>query len=156
MANVTNTSGTRGPPSGPVVLIANAQEWASRAFESVLQPAGYAVLKAFNERDTLRNIHERRIDAVILDTSLGEPEVLNLCRVLRADPHVPAALPILVTSAGHPTRPHAQAVLRAGATGTWGEPLDTAEFLQRLQGYVRVKRDADTQTPDGPAGPSAA
>ncbi|HXI35026.1 MAG TPA: response regulator [Gemmatimonadales bacterium] len=156
MTHVTDTAQTGGAPAEPVVLIANAQEWASRSLESVLRPSGYSVLKAFNERDTLRNIHERRIDAVILDTSLGEPEVLNLCRVLRADPRLPTSMPILVTSAGRLTRPHALAVLRAGGNGAWGEPLDTEEFLLRLEGYVRVKRDGDKPRPDGSSGPTAA
>jgi DNA-binding response OmpR family regulator len=126
-----------------VVLIANAQEWASRSLESVLRPGGYSVVKAFHERDALRNVREQRVDAVILDTSLGEHEVLSLCRVLRADPHVPPSLPILVTTAGPLSRPQALAVLRAGGNGAWGEPLDTEEFLLRLEGYVRVKRSAD-------------
>jgi PleD family two-component response regulator len=155
---MTHAPDTRSPgnsPVEPVVLIANAQEWASRSLESVLRPGGYSVLKAFHERDTLRNVHERRVDAVILDTSLGDQEVLNLCRVLRADPRVPASMPILVTSAGRLTRPQALAVLRAGGNGAWGEPLDTEEFLLRLEGYVRVKRDADKSRPDGASGPTA-
>lgn len=155
MTHRADTAPTGGTPQDAVVLIANAQEWASRSLESVLRPSGYTVLKAFNERDTLRNVHERRIDAVILDTSLGEQEVLNMCRVLRADPRVPASMPVLVTSAGRLTRPSALAVLRAGGNGAWGEPLDTEEFLLRLEGYVRVKRDTDKPRPERSSGPTA-
>ena len=156
MTHVPDTRPPAETPREPVVLLANAQEWASRSLESVLRPAGYSVLKAFHERDTLKNIHERRIDAVVLDTSLGEQEVLNLCRVLRADPRVPASMPILVTSAGRLTRPQALAVLRAGGEGAWGEPLDTEEFLLRLERYVTVKLATEQSRPDRPSGPRPA
>jgi CheY-like chemotaxis protein len=69
--------------------------------------------------------------------------MLGLCRELRADPKVRACTAILVTAAGRVTRPQVLAVLRAGGNGVWGEPLDSEEFLLRLDGYVRAKLDAD-------------
>src|ERR1051325_7568649 len=41
------------PAHSPLVLIANAQEWVTRSLESILRPAGYAVLKAYSGRDAL-------------------------------------------------------------------------------------------------------
>src|SRR5256885_13680203 len=39
--------------------------------------------------------------------------------------------------------------LRAGANGLWGQPLDTEEFLLRLEGHVRAKPDADAARDGG-------
>ncbi len=157
MPQVPRTPTTPGQASPErVVLIANSQEWASRSLESVLGPAGYTVVRAFNPRDTMRAVHERRIDAVIVDASLGDEEMLALCRELRADPQVRDSTAILVTTAGPLTRPQALAVLRAGGSGAWSEPLDPEEFLLRLDGYVRAKLDADRGVSAGKSAPPRA
>ena len=56
----------------PLVLVANAQEWVSRSLESILRPAGYAVLKAYSGRDALEGAHRGTADVIILDSALPE------------------------------------------------------------------------------------
>ena len=41
------------PSRPPLVLIANDQEWSARSLESILGPAGYAVLRAYTGRQAL-------------------------------------------------------------------------------------------------------
>lgn len=131
------------PDRSPLVLLANAQEWVSRSLESVLRPAGYAVLKAFTAAAALDAVHHSGPDVIVLDTALPESDVLALCRALRVDPYVAPSTPIIITSPAPLTRPQLLDALRAGASGVWGQPLDTEEFLLRLDGLLRAKRDAD-------------
>ena len=131
------------PSHSPLVLIANAQEWVTRSLESILRPAGYAVLKAYTGHDALEGARRSGADVIVLDTGLPETDVLALCRALRVDPYITASTPILVTTPGPLARAQVIDALRAGAKGVWGQPLDTEEFLLRLEGHVRAKLDAD-------------
>jgi len=133
----------------PLVLLANAQEWVSRSLESVLRPAGYDVVKAFTGTDALETARCTAPDAIVLDTALPETDALTLCRALRVDPYVTASTPILITMPKPLTRSQVLHALRAGANGVWGQPLDTEEFLLRLESLLRAKRDADEAREDG-------
>jgi PleD family two-component response regulator len=137
------------PAHAPLVLIANAQEWVTRSLESILRPAGYAVLKAYTGHDALEGARRSAPDVVILDIELPETDVLALCRALRVDPYITPSTPILVTSPGPLARAQVIDALRAGANGVWGQPLDTEEFLLRLEGHVRAKLDADAARDGG-------
>ena len=137
------------PAHAPLILIANAQEWVTRSLESILRPAGYAVLKAYSGRDALEGMRRSGADVVILDTGLPETDVLALCRALRVDPYITPSTPILVTSPGPLARAQVVDALRAGANGVWGQPLDAEEFLLRLEGHVRAKLDADAAREGG-------
>jgi PleD family two-component response regulator len=133
----------------PVVLLANAQEWVSRSLESILRPAGYAVLRAYTARTALAGARRTRPDAIVLDTELPETNAFDLCRVLRVDPGIAASTPIVLTTPGPAVRAQVIAALRAGANDLWGQPLDTEECLLRLEGYLRAKQDADRAREQG-------
>jgi PleD family two-component response regulator len=139
----------RGPSRSPLILIANAQEWVTRSLDSILCPAGYAVLRAYTGRDALESARRSSPDVVILDSGLPETDVLALCRALRVDPYLSPSTPIFVTALGPLSRPQVLDALRAGANGVWGQPLDTEEFLLRLEGHVRAKLDADAAREGG-------
>src|SRR5436190_3454958 len=131
------------PTRIPLVLVANAQEWVSRSPESILRPAGYAVLKAYTGSDALEGARRATADVLIFDTALPDTDVLALCRALRVDPYITSSTPIFLTMHGPLGRTQVLEALRAGANGVWGQPLDTEEFLLRLEGHVRAKLDAD-------------
>jgi PleD family two-component response regulator len=137
------------PARLPLVLVANAQEWVSRSLESVLRPAGYAVLKAYTGRDALEAARRGAADLIILDTQLPETDVLALCRALRVDPAITPSTPIFLTLPGPLGRAQVLDALRAGANGVWGQPLDTEEFLLRVEGHIRAKLDADAARDGG-------
>src|SRR5207249_1300646 len=140
-------SNAPAPSRSPLVLLVNAHEWSSRAFESILGPAGYAVLKAYSGREALAGAHRVRLDAVVLDTELPDVDAFTLCRALRVDPDITASTPIFLTTPGPTLRTELLEGLRAGANGLWGQPLDTEHFLLRLEGHLRAKLDADRAGP---------
>jgi diguanylate cyclase (GGDEF)-like protein len=127
----------------PLVLIANDQEWASRAIESILGPAGYAVLRAYTAEDALSRARSSQPDVLVLDARLPGMDGLEVCRALRSDPRITPSTPIIVTSSAPATRAQRLDALRAGACEFFGQPLDGEEFMLRLGFYVRAKFDAD-------------
>src|SRR5947208_1420799 len=127
----------------PLVLLANAQEWFSRSLESILRPAGYAVLKVYTASDAMETARRTLPDVLILDTELPDANVFAMCRALRLDPYITASTLILLTTPGPVVRQQLLDALRAGASGLWGPPLDTEEFVLRLEGQLRLKTDAD-------------
>ena len=137
------------PARTVLVLVANAQEWVSRSLESILRPAGYAVLKAYTARDALEGARRCAADVLILDRGLPETDVLALCRTLRRNPAITPSTPIFLTTPGPVGRTQMLEALRAGANAVWGHPLDTEEFLLRLEGHVRAKLDADAARDTG-------
>ena len=55
-----------------VVLLVNRQEWTARSVESVLQPAGFAVVKAYTGRQAIELAARLRPDLVIVDFKLSD------------------------------------------------------------------------------------
>ncbi len=133
----------------PLVLIANDQEWASRAIETILGPAGYAVLRAYTAQDALARGRSAQPDVIVLDLRLPGMDGLAVCRTLRSDPRISPSTPIVITTTAPATRTQRLEVLRAGANEYFGQPLDGEEFLLRLDSYVRAKFDADRARDEG-------
>ena len=127
----------------PVVLLASRDEVFARSLESVLAPAGFAILRAYTARSAQDQARRTRPDAVVLATDLEDPSGLELCRQLRADRAVSVSTPIVLTEPGTATRQSRIDALRAGADQLWSQPMDTEEFALRLAVGVRAKRDAD-------------
>src|SRR5437867_1533644 len=140
----------RAATRSPLVLIADAHEWFSRALESVLVPGGYGVVKSYTAPSLLQEIAQTEPDALILAIDLPGGEGLNLCRQLRADLVTPST-PIILTQPTPTTRRQTLAALRAGAAELWGQRLDAEELLLRLAAQIRAKADADRAWAEGPA-----
>src|SRR5438128_824539 len=109
----------RAATRSPLVLMADAHEWFSRALESVLVPGGYSVVKAYTAAGLLQQLELTEPDALILAVDLPGGEGLNLCRMLRADSLVTPSTPIILTQPTPSTRRHTLAALRAGAAELW-------------------------------------
>src|SRR5947208_1402812 len=139
----------RAATRSPLVLMADAHEWFSRALESVLVPGGYSVVKAYTATGLLQQLELTEPDALILAVDLPGGEGLNLCRMLRADSLVTPSTPIILTQPTPSTRRQTLAALRAGAAELWGQRLDAEELLLRLAAQNRAKADADRAWAEG-------
>src|SRR2546427_1789953 len=139
----------RAATRSPLVLMADAHEWFSRALESVLVPGGYSVVKAYTATGLLQQLELTEPDALILAVDLPGGEGLNLCRMLRADSLVTPSTPIILTQPTPSTRRQTLAALRAGAAELWGQRPDAEELLLRLAAQNRAKADADRAWAEG-------
>lgn len=132
----------------PMVLIASEEEWPALSLESVLGPAGYAVVRANTPRQIIDLASTARPDVVILDHSLGDAESMDLCRRLRDHPMVSEATPIILTTSGHVGRAQRVAGHAAGAWEVMGQPLDPELLLLKIQNFTLAKRDVDAVRDD--------
>jgi PleD family two-component response regulator len=132
-----------------LVLVADAHEWSARSLVSILTPRGYEVFEVHSGKDVPAAAVSRQPDAIVVQETLPETDVLRLVRTLRADPRIPAETPIVVAAAGPTSRPARLAALRAGVTDLWGMPMDTEELALRLEAQLRAKFAATRARDEG-------
>lgn len=133
----------------PLTLIVNSQEWHSRSLESILGPAGYAVLRAYTGQQGIERAAESRPDLIFIDTDLPDLDGFEVCRQIVAHAAISPSTPILMTSPGHPSRQKRLDALKAGAWDYIGASIDGEELPLRLNTLVNAKLDADRVREEG-------
>ncbi len=128
---------------GPLVLVANDQEWSARSLESLLVSEGYRVVRAYTGRQALDRMGQYAPDLVVLDVQMPDFDGFEVCRQLRADPRFGATLPVMITTAGPAGRPQRIEAYRAGAWAFHGQPLDAEVLIGQIQSFVAAKWAAD-------------
>ena len=126
----------------PLILIANDQEWTSRAVESILGANGYRVVHAFTAAEALAVAARVSPDLVLLDQQLPDVPGTEVCRQLRADPQFGPSLPIIITTAGPSGRPQRMNAYDAGAWEFYGQPLDSEALLHKMSVYISAYGEA--------------
>lgn len=134
-----------GPPPArpPLVLVVDDQEWSARAFESVLAPGGFAVLRCASARQALEQVRFVPPDLLLVKNDVDGGGAAALLRQLRLDGHLPPGTPVFVTAPVPLQRAERMGVLGAGAWDVIHLPLDSEELLLRLGTVARSKLDAD-------------
>jgi PleD family two-component response regulator len=132
-----------GDSEGPLILIANDQEWAARSLESLLVSEGYRVIRAYTGGQTLDRLTQSAPDLVVLDVQMPDIDGFEVCRRLRADPRFDATLPVMITTAGPAGRSQRLEAFRAGAWAFHGQPLDSEVLIGEVQSFVAAKGAAD-------------
>ncbi|HYR08880.1 MAG TPA: response regulator, partial [Longimicrobium sp.] len=130
-------------PRPALVLVADDQEWSARAFESVLGPGGFAVLRCASARQVLEQVRFVVPDLLLVKNELADGGGAALLEALRDEGRLPASTPIFVTSGAPLTRADRLAVLRAGAWDVIHLPLDAEELVVRLGTMARARFEAD-------------
>ncbi|MHC4141750.1 MAG: GGDEF domain-containing response regulator [Planctomycetota bacterium] len=127
----------------PIALIVDDQEWTARALESILSPAGYAVVRAYTGKHGLERVKEEQPDLAFINLDLPDGSGVGMCRFLRDEPRLGASVPILVTGPRRPTRQQRLAAMEAGAWDVLTFPIDAQELVLKLNAYVRAKAETD-------------
>jgi len=120
-----------------LALLAGSHEWSTRALETVLQPAGYRVLRAVTVSDAEQQARASRPDAILVADPIADLDGVAGCEVLRRSPAVAPRLPIIGIASGGISREQRLRWLRAGAWDCFGFPLDPEELLLKLGNYLR-------------------
>jgi len=128
------------------ILIANDQEWAARAVETILVAEGYEVHRVYTGRQALQRAFEILPDLIILDTQMPDLSGPEVCRQLRADPRIGMATPILLSTAGPAGRQQRIEAYQAGAWEFYGQPLDPEILLLKIRIYLDVRATAEQLT----------
>lgn len=130
------------PPRPPLVLVADDQEWSARAFESVLAPAGFAVLRCAGAGQVLEQLRFVAPDLLLVKDDLPGGGAA-LVEQLRREGRLPAGTPLFLAAATPLHRAERLALLRAGAWDVIHLPLDAEELVLKLGTLSRAKFECD-------------
>ena len=126
-----------------VVLLVNRQEWIARSVESVLQPAGFAVVKAYTGRQAIELAARLRPDLVIVDFKLSDILGLEVCRAIRELPTVDDTTPFIIATAASLRRQERHECFRAGIWDIFSSPFDPVELVGKLEAFLSARRQVE-------------
>ena len=127
----------------PIVLLVNRQEWTARSVESVLQPAGFAVVKAYTGRQAIDLTVRLSPDLVIVDYRLSDILGLEVCHAIRAMPTVDDTTPFVIATAASLSRKERHECFRAGIWDIFSSPFDPVELVSKLKAFLSARRQVD-------------
>ena len=126
-----------------IVLLINRQEWTARSVESVLQPAGFAVVKAYTGRQAIELAARLRPDLVIVDYKLTDMLGLDACRAIRELPTVDDTTPFVIATAASISRKERHECFRAGIWDILSSPFDPVELVGKLKTFLCARRQVE-------------
>ena len=132
-----------GVQPAPLVLIGSKGEWLGRSLESVLESAGYAVIRVEGGQRSLELARRLKPDVVILDEDLGGMTGVGVCQALRDDPLFDHATPIFLSAPAPSADQVRQRSYSAGAWDYCSQPIDVEVLLLKMRNFVRAKRELE-------------
>ena len=126
-----------------VILLATESEINGRAWRSVLESSGYAVIDTDSSEKTLQLARESAPDVVVLDTSFSDRSGIDICRQLSGDPGFDLATPIVLIASHATSRAQRLEAYSSGAWEICTPPLDGSALLLKLQIFLRAKQAVD-------------
>ncbi|MDH3222094.1 MAG: response regulator [Gemmatimonadota bacterium] len=130
-------------PRTPLVLVTIDQEWTVRSLESILSPAGYAVVKARNGEEAQDLLKRVSPDLILVDNELPDMAGTALIQSIRARSAALQTAPIVLLTMDALNREQRIDALRAGAWEIVRAPFDQEELTLKLQAFVMMKLRAD-------------
>jgi PleD family two-component response regulator len=127
----------------PVVLVAHAGTWLTRALDSMLAPQGYRVLCVTSGRELLEHVVDMRPDVVLMDANLQDLDSIAVCRKLRQLRAVSWHTPVFMITSTPATKQQRLAALEAGAWDYLSLGVNVEELLLKVDAFTRVKLETD-------------
>jgi len=122
----------------PTILIVDDDAVTVRVLEAMLGQEGYRTLTARDGAGGRAQAAAHRPDLVLLDVQMPGQNGIEVCRALKADPHL-SAIPVLFVS-GEGDVASKVAGLDAGAVDYVTKPFHRAEVLARVRTHLRLSR----------------
>jgi len=105
----------------------------------VVRRAGYEVLAASSGEDCIETMRREHPDIVLLDVMLPDTTGVEVCRQIKEDRDLSAALVLLISGIQVSSDYQAHA-LNVGADGYIVKPISNKELIARVQAMERIKR----------------
>lgn len=103
-----------------------------------LRSAGHDVRLARDGAEALREVRRRAPDLLLLDYRMGEPDGLEVCREVKADPRL-SHIPVLILTGEGRVEDRLRG-FDAGAEDYLPKPFDLRELLARIGALLRLAR----------------
>ena len=124
------------------LLVAERFGWFTRTVATVLDAAGWRVVRASTGLRTLQFVEETSPDIVIIRDDLEDTDPVDLCAALRETRQIGLVTPIVVVATDAARSQHV-AALRAGAWDYAVQPLDAESFIIGIGNLARARRQVE-------------
>jgi DNA-binding response OmpR family regulator len=124
--------------SAPTILIVDDEPGIHQVMEALLTPEGYTLAFAGNGTEALAQARRLTPDLILLDVVMPEMNGFEVCRRLRADPHL-AEVPIVMVTANDDRESRLQGI-EAGVDDYVTKPFDRVELRARVRSITRLNR----------------
>ena len=111
--------------------------------ESVLQPAGFAVVKAYTGRQAIDLATRLRPDLVIVDFKMSDMLGLEVCRAIRELPTVDDTTPFVIATAASLSKKERHECYSAGIWDIFSSPFDPVELVGKLKTFLSARRQVE-------------
>ena len=118
----------------PHILLVEDNETIRGAFTILLEDSGYRVSEAATGAEAIHAAQRDRPDLILMDLGLPDLGGLEVTRRLKADP-ITRDLAIVALT-GRALESDAEECLAAGCAGYFAKPVNAAELLGALPGYL--------------------
>jgi adenylate cyclase len=125
----------------PTILVADDRVDNVELVRDLLTMQGYQVISAYNGRDALDKITQRRPDLVLLDLDMPLMNGYQVCERMKANPET-VDIPVLMLTAWAEPEQRVKG-LQLGAEDYLTKPFDYRELLARVETRLRAKQTAD-------------
>jgi CheY-like chemotaxis protein len=125
-----------------VIVVAEDHEDIRYVLRRALERAGHTVVTAVDGVEALHAVQQHRPAIVVSDVDMPRMTGLELCRAIRADPHLRDIPVVLISGALLPGDPRA---VEAGATATLLKPFMPKDLLACVDGLIpgQASRSSD-------------
>lgn len=117
------------------ILIIEDKLYLAKAVEKALRNRGFNVLYS-SGKEGLEKVEKTEIDLIILDLTLPDVDVLDICRILRKNKHT-SHIPIVIIN-GNKNEEDIIEGLQAGADDYIAQDFSIAELAARVKAVLRA------------------
>jgi PAS domain S-box-containing protein len=117
--------------------------------DTILQKAGFDVVKAHNGKEALTILKERPVKGIISDILMPIMDGFQLCRTVKGDEHW-REIPFIFYTGTYLSEQDRQFALSLGADAFLTKPLEPLELLKNIQDALRAPRPSQPETPPPP------
>jgi signal transduction histidine kinase len=125
--------------NSPRILVVDDTPDLLDLFSTLLQRAGYKVLRAATGQECLRIVREELPDLVLLDVMLPDLDGIEVCKRIKSDRDTAAVLVIHISGMRTSADNEAEG-LEAGADGYLTKPVEPRALLAHMNALLRVKQ----------------
>jgi response regulator RpfG family c-di-GMP phosphodiesterase len=124
-------------PRKPVILCVDDEEANLKLLEDILNPRGYATVRAASGTEALDAIRNRSVDLVLLDIVMPKMDGFEVCRRIKQDKKL-RNIPVIMISALTAKQDRIRGI-EAGAEEFLSKPFDQTEVLARIKLLLMLK-----------------
>ncbi len=121
----------------PVILVVDDQIQNIELLEAFLVPQGYAIVKALNGKEAMKQLLANQIDLILMDIIMPGADGFEVTRMIRQDVKF-RQLPIILVTVLQEVENRVEGI-EAGCDDFISKPIDKTELLARVRSLIKIK-----------------